>query len=492
MLNLRDYQSRGIDKLRDGFINGHRIQLLYAPCGAGKTEIAISLLKATADKGNNVAMVMDRRVLCDQTSARLDKYGIDHGVLMADHWRYRPDKRIQICSAQTLEARGSFPGMSLLIIDECHTQRKAMKELAKSMRGLRVIGLSASPFTKGLGEIYSNIVNVTTTRELVDAGNLCPLRVFIAKEIDMEGAKKVAGEWSDKEASERGIKIVGDVVSEWVKKTHEIFGEPKKSICFAAGVAHGEELSRKFTESGYNFISLSYRDDEEYKKQVFEEFARPDSSIHGLIATDILTKGFDQADVFIGISARPFSKSFSSHVQQLGRVMRPHHEKSDAIWLDHSGNFLRFQDQWQELYGSGVSELDKITDKAVKEPTKKEKEAAKCPACGALWGGGDICKHCGMVRVRRNDVQVKSGEMVELGGDAPKKEKYDSATKERWYQELLMYAKVHGYKDGWAYHKYIDKFGIAPAWKKQTAPTTHDVYNWITSQNIRRAYSAVR
>ena len=80
-LQLRDYQSKILDDLRQGFANGHRTQILYAPTGAGKTEMAIELLKATKAKGNRAAMILDRIVLCDQTSKRLEKYSIEHGVL---------------------------------------------------------------------------------------------------------------------------------------------------------------------------------------------------------------------------------------------------------------------------------------------------------------------------------------------------------------------------------------------------------------------------
>ena len=48
-LQLREHQQWVIDALRDGFKAGHRAQLLYAPTGFGKTEVAISLMKATAD-----------------------------------------------------------------------------------------------------------------------------------------------------------------------------------------------------------------------------------------------------------------------------------------------------------------------------------------------------------------------------------------------------------------------------------------------------------
>lgn len=334
-LELRPQQVRSLDGLRAGFADGNRAQILYGPTGFGKTEIACAMMAAAADKGTRSAMVLDRIVLCDQTSRRLDKYKVPHGVLQSGHWRYRPEERIQVCSAQTLEKRGSFPGLQLLIVDECHNSRVFINEFIKANPQIKAVGLSATPFTKGLGSIYSHVVSATTTEELVGAGFLVPLRVFVCKPIDMTGAKKVAGEWSDKEATERGIKISGDVVSEWIAKTTQIFGGPRKTIVFCAGVAHGADLAKKFAESGHNFVSISYKDDDEFKRQAIEDFSKPDSSIIGLIATDILTKGFDVPDVRVGISARPFTKSLSSHIQQLGRVMRPSPGKEFALWLDH-------------------------------------------------------------------------------------------------------------------------------------------------------------
>jgi superfamily II DNA or RNA helicase len=491
MLVLRDYQELSMSGLRDGF-TGHRSQILYLPCGGGKTECAISIMEATAKKGNRVAMVMDRRILCDQTSLRLDGYGIDHGVVMKDHYRWRPQELIQVCSIQTLEAQGLFPGLSLLIVDEAHGKRKSITEFIKNNTKVKVIGLSASPFTKGLGDIYSNIVSKTTMRELVDLGSLSPLRVFLAKEIDMTGAKKVAGEWSDKEATERGIKITGDIVAEWVKKTHEIFGKPVKTAVFCSGIAHGDSLVKGFLDAGYNFISVSHKDDSEYRKEVMIEFAKPDSSIHGLIATDILSKGWDQADVMIGISARPFSKSFSSHVQQIGRIMRPHHEKSHGILLCHSGNFLRFSEEWEKLYNEGVDILDKFVEKPKPEKTKEEKEAARCIKCGAIWIGKlDICSHCGAVRIRKNTVVTVAGQMVELS-NAPKPEKYSSETKESWYQQMLGYCRDKGKNEGAAYHWYQMKFGVKPNWKKEYTPPSAEVASYCLSRQIAFAKSRRR
>ena len=244
-LALFDYQEEILDKLRAGFMDGHRSQMLVCPTGGGKTEMAMELLEATANKGNRGAMILDRIVLCNQTSERMDKYGIDHGVLQSGHWRFRPDRLIQVCSAQTLERRGSFPNLRLLIVDEAHQTRKQTMAFIRSNPRVMVVGLSATPFTKGLGTIYTNVVSAISTSELVNRGRLAPAGVW-AKEIDMEGAKKVAGEWSTAEAEKRGMAITGDVVGEWAKKTHEIFGGPRKTIVFASGVAHAADLARKF------------------------------------------------------------------------------------------------------------------------------------------------------------------------------------------------------------------------------------------------------
>ena len=491
-LTLRPLQVSILDALREAFSSGHRAVMLYGPTGFGKTELAIALMEAVKDKGNRAAMVLDRILLCNQTSERLQKYNIDHGVLQSGHWRYRPGEKIQVCSAQTLEKREAFPSIDLMIIDEAHSQRRQTSEFIKNNPNLRVVGLSASPFTKGLGNTYSHVVSSTTTGELVDQGWLCGLKVFVAHQIDMTGAKKVAGEWSQTEATERGIKITGDIVGEWVKKTHELFGRPRKTIVFCAGVAHGADLSQKFAEAGYNFVSISYKDDDEFKRQAVEDFAKPDTQIHGLIATDILTKGFDVSDVMIGVSARPFSKSFSSHVQQMGRVMRPHEGKEFALWLDHSGNYLRFKEQWDELYENGVSELDDGAEKPVKEPTDKEKEAAKCPICGGLWpGNSDVCLHCGHVRQRRNDVIDLPGEMVEIGSGG-KKEKYSKEYKHAFYRELIGYATARGYKPGWSFYAYQDKFGVEPSssFARDPLPPSLSVINFIKHRAIKKSRSA--
>jgi len=481
-LQLWDHQMEVIPKLRDGFASGHRVQLLYAPTGFGKTEVAMYLMKATAEKYNKAAIVLDRIVLVDQTSQRLDKYGLDHGVLQAGHWRFDSSKRLQVCSAQTLERRDDFPEVDLLIVDECHIARKQTIEFIKNNTKVKVIGLTATPFTKGLGDIYTNIVNGATTGWLVDKKWLTPIKVYIAKEIDMTGAKKVAGEWSADAVTERGLKLTGDIVDEWIMKTNQIFGKPEKTIVFCAGVAHGASLVKRFAEKGYNFVSISYKDNDNFKRAAIEDFSKPDTDIHGLIATDILTRGFDVPDVKIGVSARPFSKSLSSHIQQMGRVIRPYPTKEFALWLDHSGNYLRFRQDWDGIYHDGIKRLDETVDKAHREPTEREKKESKCPSCGYLWPkNADTCPACGHVRERKNLVHVLPGQLEELVSTSWTE--YED--KQVFYSELKWIARDKNYSPGWVAHKYREKFGAWPRnmVEMSTAPSLKTM-NWLKSRAI--------
>ena len=284
MLQLREHQQDVVQKLREGFQAGFKRQLLYAPTGFGKTEVAMYLMDAVSKGRKSAAMVLDRIVLVEQTSQRLAKYSIPHGVMQSQHWRYRPYENIQVCSAQTLERRKHFPEIDLMIVDECHISRKATNKIILDNPNVKVIGLTATPFTAGLGNVYENVVSGMPTEKLVSNGWLAPLRVYVCKEIDMSGAKKVAGEWSPDDVTERGKKLTGDIVTEWIKKTHEVFGKPRKTIVFCAGVEHGRDLVRQFAEQGYNFVSISYKEDDEYKRLMIEEFSKPDTTIHGLIA----------------------------------------------------------------------------------------------------------------------------------------------------------------------------------------------------------------
>jgi superfamily II DNA or RNA helicase len=159
----RDFQQRAHEALRGGVRDGHRCQVLMAPTGGGKTYLGLRIAKEAIDKGKRVVFVCDRTTLINQTSETSDRYGLtDHGIIQSDHWRTKPQHLFQIASAQTL-ARRKWPKADVIIVDECHTQHTAWTSHIKTTQAV-VIGLSATPFSPGLGKLFSQVVNAATMR----------------------------------------------------------------------------------------------------------------------------------------------------------------------------------------------------------------------------------------------------------------------------------------------------------------------------------------
>jgi superfamily II DNA or RNA helicase len=468
-MQLRPYQEASKEGLRQGFRDQHIRQILCASTGAGKSIIMLSMIKSALEKGSRILFVCERRILVEQFSSHLDSVNIDHGILMASHWRWRPDRKIQVASAQTLEKMESLPLFDIVFVDEIHAaMRKSIINMFNMFPKMKVVGATATPFSPKLGGHFTNVVNVITMRELVADGHLVPFRVFAAKEIDTDGLKTAFDGEFEREGMEiRARQITGDVVSDYIRLSMEIFGELRKGIVFTSGIAHGTDLAVKFNDEGINAVQISSNDDDEYKADVLKDFKRADSEIKIVLSSEILERGFDQSDIDFVILAKAVKKSFSKFVQMIGRGARPHPEKKVCIVQDHGSNWIRFEKQWNELYNNGVSELSSAPDKELKkEPTQKEKEAAKCPKCGRI-GGGNPCASCGHVRPTRNEVVNVPGQMLELTmQDAGKPEKYSSEYKEQWYQGLIATLRNAGKNENRAYHLYKEKFKIEPAWKK--------------------------
>jgi len=487
---LRPYQSDSIEALREGFRNGHARQVLAAATGAGKSILAMAMLDYAREKGSKVMFVCDRRVLVNQFSQHLNNHGIDHGVYMADHWRYRPHERVQVASIQTLEKMNTWPHSELIFIDEIHAvMRKSVKKFMDYNPQTKIVGLTATPFHEDLGKYFSNIVNVVTMERLVQEEFLVPFRVFVATEINTVGVKVTAGEWQKDELEQRGLKVVGNVVEDYIRISQDVFGGYRKTICFSSGVKHGEELVRKFADQGLNFVQISYLDTEDYKEQVLKEFAKPDTDINGVVSSDILTRGFDQTDVEHIIIAKPLRKSFSMHVQIVGRGARPHPDKKFCVIQDNSGNWLRFSEDWDRVFHEGTKSLSNDEDKKPrKEPTEREKQQAKCPSCDALWPAkSDICSNCGHVRQRKPLVETVNGVIQELTGSAHR------ADKQRFYSELVFVAQSRGYKPGWSAIKYKEKYGVYPRGLQDVPETpSHATLKWIQSRQIAWAKSKRR
>lgn len=458
---LRDCQVKSLHMLRDGVRNGHRRQLLNLSTGGGKTLTALNIVQESVNKGKRAVFLCDRLALIDQTSARADEYGIPHGVIQANHWR-RNNELFQIASLQTIGARKYGTDCDLLIVDECHAMYAAWTEWAMRTNAV-VIGLTATPFTAGLGNIFTHVVNPATMNDLTRDGVLVPPRILTCVSPDMAGAETAGGEWTAKAAAERELTILGDVVGEWLKH-----GENRKTVAFGASIAYSNELAQKFNEAGVNAMCYTSETDSTARTEILKEFAKPDSSIRVLCSVAALSKGFDQPDVGCIIDARPLRKSFSEFVQMIGRGLRSSPNKTDCLILDHSGNCRRFHDDFVEFYFNGcgsLKEAETQDQKVRKEP--EEFTSSGCPQC-QYKPFRRRCLACGFEKADKTLQGQSAGVMQEIR--IGKSKRVAAASKEDLWNQLCTYARSKNHKQGFAYHKFVAITGEKPTWSFDTAP----------------------
>jgi ribosomal protein S27AE len=125
-------------------------------------------------------------------------------------------------------------------------------------------------------------------------------------------------------------------------------------------------------------------------------------------------------------------------------------------------------------------------EKAKPEPTEREKKTATCPKCSAVFPPHhDTCAHCGYTRQRHNGVIVLPGEMEELN----RRDRAARDERARFYSELVHIAEARGYKPGWSWHKFIEKFGVEPKGLRAqpVAAASFATLKWVQSRNIRYA-----
>lgn len=485
----RDFQIAAHEALRRGFREGHKNQIIMAPTGAGKTYLGLRVCNEAIQKGKRAVFLCDRTTLINQTSEVADRYGMhEHGIIQANHWRKRPDELFQIASVQTIAKREYWPKLDVLVVDEAHTTYKAWTKFAQET-GAAVIGLSATPFTTGMGKIFTNLVNATTMHELTQNGVLVPMRIFSCHKPDMTGAETSGGEWTDRAAEERGMQIVGDVVDDWHK-----FGDNRKTIVFGATIKHCEELCRQFIDSGVMAAVFTSETTAKEREMLLKEYRRPESMLKVLISVEALAKGFDVPDVGCVCDARPLRKSLSTAIQMWGRGLRssPDTGKTDCILLDFSGNIIRFFEDFNEIYFNGLDKLDdgEKLDKTIRKD--EDYEPKGCPKCG-YTPYHKRCMACGYEKVSTQVSEALPGHMKEIfmGEGKNKKKLADNA--EHLWNQVCTYARIHSQPEkqsGRAWHLFKKITGQETMWQFSKAPNveiTKNVLNKIRQLNM--AYS---
>ncbi|HEY0489318.1 MAG TPA: DEAD/DEAH box helicase family protein [Telluria sp.] len=476
----RPFQVSAREALRNGFVEGHRCQMVMSPTGSGKTILAMFLINEALMRGKRAIFVADRRTLINQTSHVADTLGLSHGVLMADSQRYDQDNAFQIASAQTLAMR-QWPKADLIIVDEAHAQLSVWTEHIQKCKAA-VIGLSATPFSKGLGRLFTNLVNATTMADLTESGVLVPMRVLSCTKVDMKGATTAGGEWTDTAAGARGMKIIGNVVQEWIR-----YADNRKTIVFGATIDHCESMCRAFIEAGVMAALFTSRITDAERAALLKDYQRYDSVRRVLISVEALAKGFDVPDVGCVCDVRPLQKSLSTAIQMWDRGLRasPSTGKTDMLLLDFSGNIVRFSEDFEAVYHDGLASLDmgeKLDKEVRKDP--EDTEPKDCPKCH-FKPFLKRCMSCGFEVLRDNLLLYQEGRMVDFKVGRPPVGDKASV----WAQCVTLMRQSRGRLDtapNRAAHFYKSITGVYPL----NLPDFHSVADVVVTRGVQNKHKA--
>lgn len=488
-MELRPYQADAVQQARDNRRNDILRQIICLPTGAGKTETAIDVMRSAVSKGKRVAFIANRVTLIEQAARRLAASGLDVGVIQSDNTR-RLDAPVLVCSIQTLARRG-LPDVDLIIIDEAHgvAGSSHYRDLLFRYNALPVIGLSATPFAKGLGKhydelggpLFERIVATVSIRDLIDLGFLVDCDIYAPSDPDLSGVKLRKNEFGEDDFNQKQLaaavdkpSLVGDIVTHWKR-----LGRDLPTVCFATSIAHSKHIAREFNAAGVPAEHVDCYTDEDERRDILARVTSGETRVISNVG--ILTEGWDMPACGVMILARP-TRSLTRWIQMAGRVLRPYPGKERAIVLDHGGSAARLGYPTDDL----PLELDDGSPKKQGGGREKdEPKPKKCPSCSYMKPAKvHACPGCGFEPERQSVIEVADGELVKLKrARKPTREEKQAA-----YSALLWMAHQKGRKLGWAAHLYREIFGVWPRGLDDTpAPASEDLIRWVRSSDIRYA-----
>jgi superfamily II DNA or RNA helicase len=482
--NLRNYQILGIEKLRNVLLAGKKRIILYSPTGSGKTVIAEEIINKTLEKGKKVAFIANRVDLVSQTSRRLAK--IPHGIIQGQN-TFNVHENLVICSIQTVARRG-LPYVDLIIIDEAHAcaGSKDYKKLIASYNNLPIIGLTATPFSKGLGainseiggEVFEEMVICATIQDLIKEGHLVDCEIYAPSEPDLTNVKTFTNSFGELDYNEVDLakavdkqELIGDIVKHWIKLANN-----KPTVVFATNIVHSKHICEQFILSGITAEHIDCYTEEEERKSIMKRVLNGETKI--ICNVGILCEGWDFPACEVMILARP-TKSLIRWIQMAGRVLRPFEGKEVGLILDHSGSTKHLGYPTDDLPLNLCDGSARSSEARIKKEEAKPKE---CPKCKFMKPPKvSICPKCSFKPEPINEIVHSDGDLIKL-------EKYTKEQKQDFYSELLYIQKDKGYKPTWASVLFKKKFGDWPdKFNNTTKFASLETNKYVQSQFIRYA-----
>lgn len=481
---LRDHQVLAVNQLRHSISKGCKRPLLAACCSFGKTITALHILTEAANKGKKCIFFCDRVKLVQQALAAFDRAGIEVGVIQSQHERTNRDAMIQIASIQSVARMSRKPEFDLAIVDECHSLYSTVKELMDRYSNVPFIGLSATPYSKGLGLYYDDLIVPITTRQLLDKGYLCPVKYYGGASANTKGLKKktlpTGARDYDPKSLQKAIDddseyLTGDIILNYTKLAYN-----RPAIAFSPSVKHSKYLVEQFNKAGIEAVHIDGYMDEQERQAIYKGHENGEFKI--LSCSMLLGTGYDAPHISCLIDCYP-TTSLIQFVQRAGRIARLHDSKEYAVYLDHAGNIARHGFP-EDVVPDSLDDGEKNYNEKNQVKEKKESKARECPQCFGLMVG--LRCACGYEIPIMEQIKTTEEELVLLKKAKPSE--HGDEHKGVWLGSLELYAKEKGFKAGWVAHTYKDKFGEFPQIQPSIVTEVHEnVKGHIKHLAIRKA-----
>lgn len=413
--------------------------MLAAPCAYGKTTLASFMIDKAQSKDKRSIFIVDRSELVEQAVERFEDDGLEVGVIQGAHEKTNYNKPVQVATIQTLLRRGQHP-FDFAFIDECHVLYEEHKRYMAEYNKVPFIGLSATPFAKGMGLHFDDLIVPITMEELIQQGFLVDYDIYGPSKVDLTGIKTIRGEFDEKELVKRVAHLIGDIYTHHREKAA---GTP--TVCFAVNRAHSQAIAEKFRAKGVSAAHVDHFTPWDQRQLINEEQKK--GNIEIISSVGIYEKGWDSPITQTMIDAGP-TKSLMRHGQRGGRVIRtdPKNPKKRALILDHAGNAERlgFIEHLIPVRLCTKVKRSKQEDQV----QEREKKVTRCAKCFTLKETA-ICPACGYKKEYSQDIETVDAELEKK----QKKHKLTDAQMKEYYGMLMHHARKKGYSDGWAYHK---------------------------------------
>ncbi|MBE4067970.1 ATP-dependent helicase [Vibrio parahaemolyticus] len=407
MYTLRPYQADSVKAVIHYFRKHSTPAVIVLPTGAGKSLVIAELARLA--KGR-VLVLAHVKELVEQNHAKYEGYGLKGAIFSAGLGRKETDQQVVFASVQSVVRNlDSFKNQfSLLVIDECHrvpddknsSYQKVITHLRELNPGIKVLGLTATPYRLGMGWIYQyhtrgqvrteesrffrDCIFELPIRYLLDENFLTPARMTDAPVLSYDFSQlKPANTGRYKEAEmDMVIDKAKRATPQIVEQIIQYARERKGVMIFAATVRHAQEIHGLLPE-GETAIVIGDTPTPE-RDAIIQAFKNRE--IKYLVNVSVLTTGFDAPHVDLIAILRP-TESVSLYQQIVGRGLRLSEGKNECLVLDYAGNSY-------DLYQPEVGDP--------KPDSTSEIITIPCPACGFnnnFWGkldsNGFLLEHFG-------------------------------------------------------------------------------------------------